>query len=31
VLSPVDNVTDPSDTVWENVLAMIEAWQQHRG
>lgn len=31
ILSPVDNVRDPSDTVWRNVLAMIESWKRHRG
>ena len=31
ILSPVDNIRDPSDEVWENVLALIESWKQHRG
>ncbi|UCG28791.1 MAG: hypothetical protein JSV24_05380 [Bacteroidales bacterium] len=31
ILSPVDNVRDPSDEVWENVLVMIEAWKKYRG
>ena len=31
ILSPVDNVRDPSDLVWENVLSLIEAWKRHRG
>ena len=30
ILSPVDNVTDPSDAVWENVLALIESWKKYR-
>ena len=30
VLSPVDNVTDPADSVWENVAALIEAWERVR-
>ena len=30
ILSPVDNVRDPSDAVWENVLALIEAWRKYR-
>jgi hypothetical protein len=30
ILSPVDNVRDPSDTVWENVLALIGAWKKYR-
>ncbi len=31
ILSPVDNVRDPSDAVWRNVLALIEAWKKYRG
>ncbi len=31
ILSPVDNVRDPSDEVWENVLALIESWKRYRG
>jgi uroporphyrinogen-III decarboxylase len=31
ILSPVDNVRDPSDEVWENVLALIESWKKYRG
>jgi hypothetical protein len=30
ILSPVDNVRDPSDQTWENVLALIEAWRKYR-
>ena len=30
ILSPVDNVRDPSDATWENVLAFIEAWKEMR-
>ena len=30
ILSPVDNVCDPSAEVWENVLALIESWKRHR-
>lgn len=29
VLSPVDNVRDPSDQVWENVLIFINAWKKY--
>jgi len=31
VLSPVDNVRDPSHKVWKNVLALIESWKKYRG
>ena len=31
ILSPVDNIRDPSDEAWENVLAIIESWKKHRG
>ena len=31
ILSPVDNIRDPSDAVWQNVLALIESWKRHRG
>ena len=31
ILSPVDNVRDPSDRTWQNVLALIESWRRHRG
>jgi len=31
ILSPVDNVRDPSDEVWENVLVLIESWKKYRG
>jgi uroporphyrinogen-III decarboxylase len=31
ILSPVDNIRDPSDGVWENVLALIESWKRYRG
>ena len=31
ILSPVDNVRDPSDKTWENVLALIESWKKYRG
>jgi len=31
ILSPVDNVRDPSDEVWENVLTLIESWKKYRG
>ena len=30
ILSPVDNVRDPSDRVWQNVLALIDAWKKVR-
>lgn len=30
ILSPVDNVSDPSDAVWKNVLSMIESWKKYR-
>ena len=30
ILSPVDNITDPSDEVWEKVLGMIECWKKYR-
>ena len=30
ILSPVDNVRDPSDRVWRNTLTLIDAWKQHR-
>jgi hypothetical protein len=28
ILSPVDNVRDPSDLVWENVTTFIKAWKK---
>ena len=31
ILSPVDNVRDPSDETWEKVLALIESWKKYRG
>ncbi|MCC7262990.1 MAG: hypothetical protein IT369_10750 [Candidatus Latescibacteria bacterium] len=31
ILSPVDNVRDPSDLVWEKVLSLIAAWKKYRG
>lgn len=31
ILSPVDNVRDPSMEVWRRVEAFIGAWMQHRG
>jgi uroporphyrinogen-III decarboxylase len=31
ILSPVDNVRDPADAVWEKVRSLIEAWKRHRG
>ena len=31
ILSPVDNVRDSSDAVWQNVQAMVESWKRHRG
>jgi len=30
ILSPVDNIRDPSDETWENVLALIESWKEYR-
>ena len=30
VLSPVDNVTDPSEKVWENVRVFLDTWRAHR-
>ena len=30
ILSPVDNVRDPSDETWENVLTLIESWKKYR-
>lgn len=30
ILSPVDNVRDPSGEVWENTLELIEAWKEMR-
>ena len=30
ILSPVDNVRDSSEKVWQNVLTFIEAWKQAR-
>jgi len=30
ILSPVDNVRDPSDPVWKKVLALIAAWKKYR-
>ena len=29
ILSPVDNVRDPSDIVWDNVLHFITSWRNH--
>lgn len=29
ILSPVDNVRDHSDTVWDNVVSFIDAWKRH--
>jgi len=29
ILSPVDNVRDPSDKVWENVLHFINTWKKY--
>ena len=31
ILSPVDNIRDPSDETWENVLSLIESWKKYRG
>ena len=30
ILSSVENVIDPSDKTWQNVLEMIKAWQEMR-
>ena len=30
ILSPVDNVRDASEETWENVMAMLEAWEEMR-
>jgi uroporphyrinogen-III decarboxylase len=30
ILSPVDNVRDASDDVWQRVLVLIESWKKHR-
>jgi uroporphyrinogen-III decarboxylase len=30
ILSPVDNIRDPSDQVWEKVLSFIESWKKYR-
>jgi hypothetical protein len=30
ILSPVDNVRDPSEKAWKNVLTLIEAWKERR-
>ena len=30
IMSPVDNVRDPSDEVWQNVLHLIDAWKEMR-
>jgi hypothetical protein len=30
ILSPVDNVRDPSDKVWANTIKLIEAWKKYR-
>jgi uroporphyrinogen-III decarboxylase len=30
ILSPVDNVRDPSDDVWKNVLTLIKSWKKYR-
>ncbi len=30
ILSPVDNVRDPSDETWEKVLALIDSWKKYR-
>ena len=30
ILSPVDNVRDPSPEVWQNTLCFIDAWKETR-
>lgn len=30
ILSPVDNVRDTSDAIWERILAFVEAWKTER-
>jgi hypothetical protein len=30
ILSPVDNIRDPSDQVWGDVRALIESWKKYR-
>jgi len=30
ILSPADNVTDPSESCWANVEALIDEWRQVR-
>ncbi len=30
ILSPVDNVRDPSDQVWEKAVKLIQAWENYR-
>ena len=30
ILSPVDNIRDTSEETWENVMAMLEAWEEIR-
>jgi hypothetical protein len=30
ILSPVDNIRDTSDEVWQNTMALIEAWREMR-
>ena len=30
ILSPVDNISDPSDHTWKNMLALIESWKKYR-
>ena len=30
ILSPVDNVRDPPDEVWKNVLTLIKLWKKYR-
>lgn len=31
ILSPVDNVRDPSDEAWARVLDLVASWKAHRG
>jgi len=31
ILSPVDNIRDPSDETWQKVHALIESWKKYRG
>jgi hypothetical protein len=30
ILSPVDNIRDPSDRVWRKTMKLIEAWRKYR-